>query len=67
MRACPSSGERIGAPLARMELKIALEQVLARLQDIAMVNTPRYHFEGAGATYFDAVRVRFVPTAPSVA
>lgn len=56
----------IGAPLARMELKIALEQVLARLPDIALVNAPRYHFGGAGATYLDAVRERFTPVAPSV-
>ena len=51
----------VGAPLARMELKIALEQVLLRLHDIELVQTPRRYFGGAGAAYLDAVHVRFTP------
>lgn len=56
----------VGAPLARLELKIALEQVLSRLPDLELVGKPRRYFGGAGATYFDEVRVRFTPPEPEV-
>lgn len=51
----------VGAPLARLELKIALERVLTRMPDIELVDRPTRFFGGAGATYLDAVRVRFTP------
>ena len=51
----------VGAPLARLELKIALERLLDRIPDIALTNTPQRHFGGAGVTYLDEVRVRFQP------
>lgn len=55
----------VGAPLARLELKLALEQVLTRLPDVELVgDRPRKYFGGAGATYLDALPVRFTPGSP---
>ena len=51
----------VGAPLARLEMKVALEQLLKRIPDLRLVNEPTYRFGGAGAVYLDEVRVRFTP------
>lgn len=52
----------VGAPLARLELRIAMEQLLGRIPDAELAGPPpvRY-FGGAGATYLDRLPVRFAP------
>lgn len=52
----------VGAPLARLELQIGLQQVLTRMPDVELVtaDAPK-HFGGAGTTFRDGVPVRFTP------
>jgi len=52
----------VGAPLARLELRTAMEQLLSRIPDIELAGRPpvRY-FGGAGATYLDTLPVSFAP------
>ena len=52
----------IGAPLARLELQLALQQVLARMPDIELDGeVQRKHFGGAGATYLESLPAHFTP------
>ena len=52
----------VGAPLARLEMQIGLEQVLTRMPDVELTasRAPK-HFGGAGTTFREAVPVRFTP------
>lgn len=57
-----------GAPLARLELQLALAEVLRRMPDIELTSgEPVKAFGGASATYVDALPARFTPGTPSSA
>lgn len=52
----------VGAPLARMELQLALERVLTRMPDVELETAaPVKYFGGAGATYIESLPARFTP------
>ena len=52
----------VGAPLARLEMQIGLQQVLTRMPDVELTTTdsPK-HFGGAGTTFREGLPVRFTP------
>jgi cytochrome P450 len=52
----------VGAPLARLEMRVSLEQLLARIPDLELTGEkPVRYFGGAGATYLESLPVRFTP------
>lgn len=52
----------VGAPLARLEMRVSLEQLLARIPDLELTgDKPVRYFGGAGATYLESLPVRFTP------
>lgn len=57
-----------GAPLARMEMRVALNVLLSRLPDIALTDPtsePRYEFGGAETMRMVSLHSRFTPPAPT--
>jgi cytochrome P450 len=51
-----------GAPLARMELRVLLEELLRRLPDLKVeVQRPKYHFGGGDYCFIEALPVSFTP------
>jgi cytochrome P450 len=53
-----------GAALARLELRVLLEQVLARMPDLRIdVTHPNYQFGGGDYNYISALPVSFTPAA----
>jgi cytochrome P450 len=54
-----------GAPLARMELRVLLEELLRRLPDLRVkVETPEYQFGGGDYASFGSLPVSFTPGKP---
>jgi len=54
-----------GAPLARMELRVLLEELLRRLPDLCVkVDTPEYQFGGGDYAFFGSLPVSFTPGKP---
>jgi len=54
-----------GAPLARMELRVLLEELLRRLPDLCVqVDTPEYQFGGGDYAFFGSLPVSFRPGKP---
>ena len=54
-----------GAPLARMELRVLLEELLRRLPDLAVpAEKPVYEFGGGDYTFIASLRVTFTPGQP---
>lgn len=52
----------VGAPLARIEMQITLQQVLTRMPDIELTGpVPEKFFGGAGTTYLPSLPARFTP------
>ena len=55
----------LGAPLARLELKLAFERLLARLPDVHLVDDVEPAFRPASfVSGYESMRVAFTPTAP---
>lgn len=51
-----------GAPVARMELKVVLEELLRRLPDLQIAGEPPpYRFGGGDYAYMPSLEVRFTP------
>jgi cytochrome P450 len=51
-----------GAPLARMELRVLLEELLRRIPDLRIaVEEPEYHFGGGDYVYMATLPVTFTP------
>jgi cytochrome P450 len=51
-----------GASLARMELRVLLEELLRRMPDLKIeVQNPRYHFGGGDYCFIEALPVSFTP------
>ncbi len=57
----------LGAPLARLEIKIAFERLLARLPDLHLVAGSEPEFRPASfVSGYESMQVRFTPTTPTV-
>jgi cytochrome P450 len=54
-----------GAPLARMELRVLLEELLRRLPDLRVdAHSPEYRFGGGDYAFIDSLPVAFTPGKP---
>jgi cytochrome P450 len=54
-----------GAPLARMELRVLLEELLRRMPDLRIdTDSPRYLFGGGDYTFIESLPVSFSPGRP---
>lgn len=54
-----------GAPLARMELRVVLEELLRRLPDLRVkVDSPQYQFGGGDYAFMNSLPVAFTPGKP---
>ena len=54
-----------GAPLARMELRVLLEELLRRLPDLRVhIESPEYHFGGGDYAFLESLPVSFTPGKP---
>jgi cytochrome P450 len=55
-----------GAPLARMEMRVLLEELLRRVPDLRVdMDSPVYHFGGGDYSYIATLPVTFTPGQPA--
>ncbi len=53
-----------GASLARMELRVMLEELLRRIPDLSISAVPEYHFGGGDYAFIPSLPGRFTPGQP---